>query len=292
MTMRVLSAAVGILFVTTRTVANAIEQELCRVPGSCVDDKYKAVFASTGTSELLNVAVGQEIEVHLLLDVKSSPVQGFSYGVPHDTAVLEILSATHQGAADVIAQAEFKTTKVTQDKLGFYQAVVITLDDQPPFELPLGDNLHLATATYKVLAAPEEGSTICVSDAFFPRGSWEPPNSITIAGIKKRPKTVECAVLTGAATLPNFSRGDANGDSAISLTDAIVVVQNIFLGKLVLFDCEDMLDVNDDGRLDTSDPVFLLNHLFRRGEQLPFPFKSCGPDIESDALRCKQPNCR
>ena len=288
MTMRVLSVAVGVLLAAT--CALGVEENFCAVPEHCVDDKLKVVFASTGTSELSNVTVGQEIEVHVLLDVKLSPIQGFSYGVAHDTAVLEILSATGKGALNVIAPAAWTATKIAQDKLGFIQSMVLTFE-YPPIELPVRDNLKLAIAKYRVLAVPVSDSKLRFTNGLRPPGSPEFVIVFSIAGWAKYPKTVDNAVIGGSNPLSKFSRGDANGDGSISLADAIVSLQNVFLSQLVLFDCEDMLDANDDGVLDISDPVFLLNYLFRSGPPLPGPFKRCGQDGESDALRCKQPNC-
>ncbi len=84
-----------------------------------------------------------------------------------------------------------------------------------------------------------------------------------------------------------FARGDSDGNTGIDLTDAIVVVQNIFLGKLNRIDCDDALDINDDGLLDTTDPLVLLSWLFLAGEDPPPPFLECGPDPTDDELSCK-----
>jgi hypothetical protein len=89
-----------------------------------------------------------------------------------------------------------------------------------------------------------------------------------------------------------FSRGDANGDSKINVTDGVILAQNIFANKLVFFDCQDMLDVNDDGQLNTLDPVELLRYVFLRGPVPPSPFKTCGIDPTADTLTCTMPNCR
>jgi len=91
---------------------------------------------------------------------------------------------------------------------------------------------------------------------------------------------------------PTFRRGDANGDSRIGLTDAILVIQNIFVWKLLEFDCKDMLDVNDDDQLNIADPVHLLSYLFMKGPEPAAPFDTCGPDSpDIDGLDCKTPNC-
>jgi len=105
----------------------------------------------------------------------------------------------------------------------------------------------------------------------------------------------EIMIVKFGAVAPNFKRGDANGDSKINVTDGVLVAQNIFASKLVKFDCKDMLDVNDDGRLDTGDPVYLLTYIFLKGPKPPTPFDACGPDsatAETPVLDCAQPNCQ
>lgn len=92
--------------------------------------------------------------------------------------------------------------------------------------------------------------------------------------------------------LVNFSRGDANGDRKLNVTDGVIIAQNIFLNRFVFFACQDMLDANDDGVLNTNDPVYLLSYLFLRGTVLAPPFKVCAPDgTAGDALGCAAPNC-
>jgi len=94
----------------------------------------------------------------------------------------------------------------------------------------------------------------------------------------------------GSAPTPKFSRGDANGDGKINVTDGVIIAQNIFASKLVFFDCKDMLDANDDGQLNTVDPVFLLQYIFLKGATPAAPFKTCGVDPTNDTLDCKVAN--
>ena len=89
----------------------------------------------------------------------------------------------------------------------------------------------------------------------------------------------------------DFSRGDCNGDGRLNVTDGAICAQNIFFGRIEFFDCDDMLDANDDGQLDTSDPVAILMWVFLNGADLPEPFNSCGPDETADDLGCLESNC-
>jgi hypothetical protein len=44
--------------------------------------------------------------------------------------------------------------------------------------------------------------------------------------------------------------------------------------------------VNDDGKLDLTDPVHLLGFLFQGGKAIPPPYPAAGDDPTPDALKC------
>jgi hypothetical protein len=85
--------------------------------------------------------------------------------------------------------------------------------------------------------------------------------------------------------LKSFLRGDANGDGAQDISDAVAILSFLFLGEGIN-DCKDAADVNDDGSNDISDAVALLNYLFSGAVQPPMPFDSCGTDPSIDGLGC------
>jgi len=51
--------------------------------------------------------------------------------------------------------------------------------------------------------------------------------------------------------------------------------------------CKDASDANDDGRIDVSDAVSLLSYLFLGSEALPGPSSTGGQDATSDGLLCE-----
>ncbi len=61
-------------------------------------------------------------------------------------------------------------------------------------------------------------------------------------------------------------RGDSNGDEAVDLTDAVVILQHLFSGGEIA--CPAAAEVNGDGALDIADPTYLLNYLFQGGTPL------------------------
>ena len=70
---------------------------------------------------------------------------------------------------------------------------------------------------------------------------------------------------------PNaFRRGEVNGDGAVDVSDAVLVLLHLFQGR-ALTECEDVADVDDDGAIRLNDAVYGLNYLFRNGPQPPTP---------------------
>ncbi len=81
-----------------------------------------------------------------------------------------------------------------------------------------------------------------------------------------------------------FLRGDANGSGAVDLSDAISILNGLFVAGEEI-SCADAADGNDDGDVDLSDPIFVLNYLFVGGDDPPAPGASeCGVDPSEDDL--------
>jgi hypothetical protein len=91
--------------------------------------------------------------------------------------------------------------------------------------------------------------------------------------------------------LSAFHRGDADGDGKFNVADAILLFQIRAGGLPARFDCEDLLDANDDGTADLADGIYLLNYLFLAGPELPAPFHACAGDRTADDLACAVANC-
>jgi hypothetical protein len=90
----------------------------------------------------------------------------------------------------------------------------------------------------------------------------------------------------GRPAASSFRRGDANVDGRVDLSDAIGILDGLFLGGPSPA-CTDAADANDDGRIDLSDPIALLGALFLGSGPLPAPGREiCGPDPTADGLDC------
>jgi hypothetical protein len=87
-----------------------------------------------------------------------------------------------------------------------------------------------------------------------------------------------------------FVRGDCRNDGKLDISDAIFVLAHLFLGE-DRPGCLSACDSNDDSRLDLSDAVALLSYLFLGGDALPLPRGACGADPSPDELGCEEYLC-
>ena len=96
----------------------------------------------------------------------------------------------------------------------------------------------------------------------------------------------------GGPTLPEFRRGDSNGDGGFNIADAVFLLAGLFSGGPASA-CADASDANDDGGVNIADAIYKLATLFSGGPALPTPGSvDCGPDpTDTDALDCASYNC-
>ena len=93
---------------------------------------------------------------------------------------------------------------------------------------------------------------------------------------------------------PSFRRGDLDGVEGLGVTDALIILNSMIFGIEPAFDCEDVLDVDDDGRVNITDPIVILRYQFQGGPAPAEPFESCSEDpTPVDLLAaCVDSNCR
>ncbi|MEE3296273.1 MAG: dockerin type I repeat-containing protein [Planctomycetota bacterium] len=81
-----------------------------------------------------------------------------------------------------------------------------------------------------------------------------------------------------------FIRGDANGDEALDISDALYILGWLFLGDADPT-CLESADANDDKEINITDPSYLLAYLFVGGAEPPAPFPERG-FADGDASDC------
>ena len=97
----------------------------------------------------------------------------------------------------------------------------------------------------------------------------------------------ECQVVAG----PVFYRADADDNGAVQLTDGIFILNFLFLGGAAP-PCFDSADADDNGAVQLTDGIFILNFLFLGGGAPPAPgmpgMGACGldPDKDADGIGC------
>jgi hypothetical protein len=88
-----------------------------------------------------------------------------------------------------------------------------------------------------------------------------------------------------------FYRGDPDGDGRINITDAIFLLNYLFLSGPPP-GCREAADPNDDGGINITDAIYLLNYLFLSGPPPADPGppgEACAPDPEGSVhLGCDE----
>ena len=80
-----------------------------------------------------------------------------------------------------------------------------------------------------------------------------------------------------------FRRGECNDDGEIDISDGVCILQWLFLGGPEP-GCAAATDTNGDGDVDGADPVFLFNFLFAGGATPVSPYPACGlSELGADA---------
>ena len=108
-----------------------------------------------------------------------------------------------------------------------------------------------------------------------------------------RPPTIDALVVGSTVKEgPLFQRGNANADGRTDLSDAVMILNYLFLGSSEP-PCLAAADVDDDGQLNLTDAIGLLNFLFLGGRGPMKPFPGCGPDPTMNELDCADfPPCQ
>ncbi len=83
-----------------------------------------------------------------------------------------------------------------------------------------------------------------------------------------------------------FVRGDSNRDGRVDITDAVRTLRHLYAGVAIA--CADAADSNDDETLNLADATYILAYLFQAGPTVPAPFPNSGRDPSGDALGCER----
>lgn len=97
---------------------------------------------------------------------------------------------------------------------------------------------------------------------------------------------VEGGVVT-ITQAPRLLRGDSNGDGRVDLSDAVATLGHLFLG-VESVSCLEAADADDSGNVLITDAILVLGVLFLGDGFLPPPFPNCGTEAGLTRLECQK----
>ena len=126
------------------------------------------------------------------------------------------------------------------------------------------------------------------SSAFL--GGWTPVGDLVFFGSEDFTHGWELWALPLVKPAVLFRRGDCNDDGKVNISDAVWILNWLFRGGAEP-GCAAAANANGDGEVSLSDPVALLSYLFLAGPEIPAPFPECGPGTlaADDKLGCATP---
>lgn len=232
-------------------------------------------------------------------------IQGLSVAVSHHCDLIageNGFSLTGSVLEEVDAEFVNIDYKRDADSCEFILGVLIDAND--PFDgrtLPASDQFRrLFSQEFDVAAGATPGECLPVefTDGIQGNGKVPTRNLFSINFESVSPDLLNCGVCVSGdgGGESEFVRGDCNfsgGDGPVDIADPAAMVGFFFLDEDRGFvaPCEDACDANDDGVLDASDVVFILEYMFVPGSPIPpdpGPLEP-GVDPTPDDLTCDVP---
>lgn len=215
-------------------------------------------------------------------------LQGWSFGVCSDPSVLVLddvtLEGTKAGALNGGAGPSFLS--IDRFAEGLTMAAIVDEAD-PTSTLPPSASDSLLQVQYS--PGPD-----AVPFGRYPVRYCEtlggPPVAVlyVVGGFELRPATLQGTVVLPGPLPPFLLRGDVNGDEVVAMSDAVALLNWLFLGGKTP-GCAEQADINGNGEISLADAVYELQGEFAGGAPPPSPFPECGPDPA--ALGCEEPSC-
>ena len=236
--------------------------------------------------ESAQVAPGGTVDLDVSLDsTLGSDIQGWSYGVCHDAAALQVDAISEGDVPNSLmggAGPDFNQQALFAD--GFTVGVVICL---------LGCEVLPPTAgvlnigSYTNLMAEGDMTTLSICSTL-----GMPPVAAVVVenGSSVTPTTVDGTVESFVPPITDFIRGDANGDSSLNIADGIYMLNALFQGG-PMQDCEIANDANSDAMYNTADAIFVFNHQFLNGPAPAAPYPDCGTVAGQQPEDCVSSAC-
>ncbi|MEM7263003.1 MAG: hypothetical protein AAF488_13505 [Planctomycetota bacterium] len=234
----------------------------------------------------LVVDSGTPVSAPVTLDSSEFDIYGFSFGLSHDSAVVDLVDIS--AGADTAAADFFHVETAPANGDGGVVAAILSTAAPLEFLAQFG-SYEVAIFQYDVAAgaATDDSSALSFVGNLQPAPtSPETPLLISLGQDGIEPVTTNGAITVGITTGggPLFVRGDANSDGTVDVSDGVFTLGFLFSGGDTPA-CLSSCDGNDDGGVDVSDAVYILGFLFSGGDPIPAP-NTCGVDPTDDTLTC------
>ena len=215
-------------------------------------DRWTLLISSV-LSALCSYARAQELE---LVRVGSPPCVGFQ------------LEASRPVEIPNVAFATGSITQVFENEL---HVELVPHPDKGPFPNPTLE----VTVPLGSFAEGDWAVTVSWADGF---GGDPVRLPFSVSEAESRCERIE-----------GYRAGDVDESFSIDLTDAVLMLNHLFLGGELA--CIAAADASQDGVLNLGDPVLLLNFLFRGGTLPPVAFPECATVDSDGLLSCEEPHC-
>jgi len=261
---------------------------------------------------------GAQVQVGVTLDFDAAGdggagIQGWSFGICHDPAVVTAISAVPTDTILRIRNGQppsFSNINIEPDEptLGVPNGVThgVVLDFNATFSIdPPMNGLADLLITYRLEkgptcpADPTEPPPPCVETMLRPCAELGSPKIVCVMVVGGR-STPSCPEASREGKLriccpppeKEFLRGDANADRRIDIADGIAVLNWLFHrgGEPP---CLEAADINNDGGVDASDAIYNFRWQFTNGPTPASPWPDCGldPAVPVDTLTCEDYPC-
>jgi hypothetical protein len=213
-------------------------------------------------------------------------VQAWSFGILSDATILAVAEATTaETDAGALNEGQGPTFLVVNVLEGGVTMAAIIDEENPADVLPPGEDHSLLRVRYAPGPGAARGTPYVVS---FSSALGDPPveTLIVVDGFEVYPATSPGVVSFAARA---FLRGDGNNDGQVNLTDAVSVLDWLFRGGAEPA-CLEAADINGSLGVNIADAVYLLQALFIGGPEPPAPFPECGSvpvALGCDASACE-----
>ena len=217
-----------------------------------------------------------------------SGLQGWSFGVCSDPSVLVLDDVTLEGTKAGALNGGAGPSFLSIDRFAGGLTMAAIVDEaKPTSTLPPSASDSLLHVQYS--PGPD-----AVPFGRYPVRYCEtlgsPPVAVlyVVGGFELRPNTLQGTVVLPGPLPPFLLRGDVNGDEEVGMSDAVTLLNWLFLGGKTP-GCAEQADINGSGEISLADAVYELQWEFAGGTPPPDPFPECGPDTAT--LGCEEPSC-